>query len=301
MTFGVDRRKTSSWESFPRQLSLVKIWEFVLDFKAYKKRIRLSDRKSCCQQLPDATSVTTEITLSPRSHHVLVCLVSFALIAGSCGRSSANDEPDNFGVTKDQHKFKKCDLEAGKSYFNSDLSNRDCKQANLSGVTFIGSNLVNSSFEDADLTGVEFSNVQASGTNFSGAVLRGGTAINSAKSYFSKAQFDSADLTMFTFGNNNVLDGASFRSASMRNFEAVYGSAVGVDFSGADLTKARFQDEIMDGSKFEGSKLIDTVFSDVLMNRATFRLSTGFNTISFRGTIVCDAIGAEGEPFNVGC
>lgn len=237
-----------------------------------------------------------------------VSLVVFALLLlASCNSRSSNSAsskiPNSEVKPTKRISTRTCNLAPGQSVRDMDLSLIDCSNKNLKDVTFANVILNQGNFSGANMTGVQFTNVEAKEANFSNSNLRGSKAINSDNSDFTRANFDGADLTMFTFGNDNILDEASFIGATMRAFEAVFGSARSVDFTNANLAKARFQDEILDSSIFDNAVLSGAVFSDNLMSGVSFRGAIGLDLsdLALRDSVVCGATDPSGQSLEVNC
>ena len=140
--------------------------------------------------------------------------------------------------------FQDADLSAQSPLQGADFSG---SQTNLQGANFVNADVSGARFEGADLTAAAFNGARAVGTDFTGVVATN-AVFRGAHVYGDGLAFDTA----------NDLQNIDFTDAVLAADAAQSG---GFDFTGADLSGARFDGAVCVSCNFVGATLDEASFS----------------------------------------
>jgi uncharacterized protein YjbI with pentapeptide repeats len=172
------------------------------------------------------------------------------------------------------------------TFTQADLSNADFSEAVLAGALFSETVMIESLFEKADLSQCQFIQASAEGANFSQSNLR---ECYCEKSTLNKAVFSGARLSLSQFEYSDLSEAIleSVDAKGMHFFECtlnqtrageksdfsgvkfVGGSGSGLIFVGAILSRARFENMLMEGADFTEANLSQASFKQCDMKNAT--------------------------------
>jgi len=143
-----------------------------------------------------------------------------------------------------------------------DLSNSDKSDSQLVGSDFSNTNLSQSNFENADLTLADMSDANLSGSQFSNATL---IRSNLQNANLSDTDFSNANLAGANL-KGATLDGANFEGADMYNVDMQDATFENVSFKNAVLSKANMvgadlRKAVMEGASLAGAALKSARFS----------------------------------------
>jgi uncharacterized protein YjbI with pentapeptide repeats len=170
-------------------------------------------------------------------------------------------------------------LMEGVDFSGADLGGANFSQAVLARGNFGGAKLGQAIFSGANLGFSKLGSVQASAADFSGAVLAGADL---SKANFSRANLAGCDLMGARLAGANMSGvsaaGAKFIQIDLKATEAnaVTPDAMpdvdltGLQFAGADLTKAIFLQCQMDGADFSGARLGQAIFLTAAGSQVNF-------------------------------
>jgi uncharacterized protein YjbI with pentapeptide repeats len=160
-------------------------------------------------------------------------------------------------------------LMEGVDFSGADLGGANFSQAVLARGRFGGAKLAQANFSGANLGFSKLAGVDASAVNFSGAVLAGADL---SKANFSRANLAGCDLLGARLAGANMSGvsaaGAKFIQVDLKPDPGNPGNPdampdmdlTGLQFAGADLSKAIFLQCQLDGADFSGARLGQAVF-----------------------------------------
>jgi uncharacterized protein YjbI with pentapeptide repeats len=167
----------------------------------------------------------------------------------------------------------------GADFSAADLGGANFSQAVLARGIFGGAKLAQANFAGANLGFSKLAGVDASAANFSGAVLAGADL---SKANFSRAKLAGCDLLGARLAGANMSGvsaaGAKFIQIDLKATEANANNPdampdmdlAGLQFAGADLTKAIFLQCQVDGADFSGARLGQAVFLTAAGSQVNF-------------------------------
>lgn len=178
----------------------------------------------------------------------------------------------------------------GCDFSHADLKGVNFQHANLTGAQFNGAELFQATFKGANLTAVEFSDI--SGASFEGSDLKDaklGAKLERVSfeeatlaytslmdTHFTNCSCLNADLShknlIVAYFNGGNLENANFEGAILINANFCVHSLKGVDFRGANLTCAKFEEGAdLSSAKFECADLTDVEFCGANLRDADFK------------------------------
>lgn len=185
-----------------------------------------------------------------------------------------------------------------------DLSNLDFTGANLEGAVFAGSllkgctfdktNISKASFEVAELDRTVFNNVNADNSNFFNTNLSKSTITNSdfQHAYMSRSVAEEITVESSNFDHANIKHG-KWDHAQLANSTFNYAELEGISLISASLKKISMQHAILNKAILNECTVIESNFSDALMNsvkahKAKFK-ATILNQIEAKGIDLSEA------------
>lgn len=196
------------------------------------------------------------------------------------------------GFTKEQ-------LYSTLSYKNKDLSGINLASTvltpnDLSGWDFSGQNLTNANFSNSILTNANFTDAVIAGASFEASTIVGLTK----ELIYSTLSYKNKNLQGVKFGDtnydfNNVLTDWDFSGQDLSSARFRYVSLINSDFTGANLSYASFYSSIQSDGSFRGANLTGVSFQKATLSNMDFRKALQTNA-DFSGSIQKNIIGNDG-------
>ena len=221
--------------------------------------------------------------------------------------------------------FQGCNLSAGLSFKDVDLSKSNLKRCNfsnadfrfakqlplvmddadfrkanfsgrnLSEITFLRSNLQGANLSNADLSDMDLSETNLTDANLSGAILFGAILPLDLRGVnFSSCTFLSRDFS------NHRLDGANFSHCDLSSENLLFPKELlNVTFHGSILVGADFSDRICSQSNFIASNCTQTNFSAARLDRCNFQHASLSSALMWKSDLTLATLNNTQLPKNL--